>query len=113
MYYAGAANASATSVSSDLVVWQARHFIFFQGGQNFNRLPRGEGQNMKKQNCGKNKIVWAKTQKITIFSNQGGGQIKHKKSLFFKIRGGGQMPPAPQMTSLSSGQENFRLLTSM
>jgi len=46
--------------------------VFSRGGQNFDRLPR-RGQNMKKTKCcGK----------------------KHKKSLFFKIRGG-QMPPLP------------------
>jgi len=42
--------------------------VFSRGGHNFDRLPRGEGQNMKK-----NKI-W-KAQKIIIFKIM--GQIPH------------------------------------
>jgi len=38
------------------------------GGQNFDRLPRGEGTKYEKK-----QILCAKTQKITIFQNQGGG----------------------------------------
>jgi len=57
---------------------QGRQFSFSRGG--FDRLPRG-GAKYEKY-----KILLAKTQKVTIFQNQGGG---------------GKCPPLPpQMTSL-------------
>jgi len=46
---------------------QGRHFSFFQGGQNFDRLPRWEGARYEKT-----KILCAKTQKITISQIQWG-----------------------------------------
>jgi len=44
---------------------QGRHFSLFQGGRNFDRLPREGGAKYEKYK--------SKTQKVTIFQNQGGG----------------------------------------
>jgi len=63
-----------TSPSGDVIS------VFSREGATFDRLPRGEGQNIKKK-------LYAKTQKITIFPNQG--------------RGGNAHLCPPQMTSLS------------